>query len=323
MSTPPNTPSDTSNHPTYYNQPVIRSGHWAWQIIVYFWIGGIAGVSYVISVIASLVGEKEDEEIGRWGRYISIVGMLLSPILLIWDLGKPSRFLNMLRIFKPNSPMSMGTWGVVTLSGFVGISAVLQAAQDRRMTFISGLFGGWKRVAEPIGALLGLFMASYTGILISNTAVPLWARNRKTNAPIFLSSAFANAAAMLSLLLAITGRGTRRTEEKLAQLQLGATITESALLVHELNHLGPYLRKPFTEGKSSNYFYGSVATGIVLPTLMGNPRARWLKILKAILTLVGGLLFRAAIIEGGHESADDPQAYHLFNAMEARERGKE
>jgi formate-dependent nitrite reductase membrane component NrfD len=322
MSTPPNIPpSDTPNHPTYYNQPVIRSGHWTWQIIVYFWVGGIAGASYVIGVVANLFGSKEDAELGRWGRYVAVAGALISPILLIWDLGKPSRFLNMLRIIKFRSPMSIGTYGLVGFSGFAGISAVLQAMQDLQVKFpfINPLRTFHYRILEPLGTLLGLFMGGYTGVLISNTVVPLWARNYKTNSPVFLSSAFANAAAMLSLILTLTGRGTRRTEAKLAQIQLGATITEAALLVHELDHLGPYLRKPLTEGKSSPYFYGSVITGILLPLLIGNPRARWTQIIKAILTLIGGLLFRTAIIEGGHESADDPQAYHLFNEMEERD----
>lgn len=322
MSTPPNIPpSDTPNHPTYYNQPVIRSGHWTWQIILYFWVGGIAGASYVIGVVANLFGSKEDAELGRWGRYVALIGALISPILLIWDLGKPSRFFNMLRIIKVRSPMSVGTYGLIGFSGFAGISAVLQAIQDFRihLPFIDTFRTFHYRILEPLGTLLGLFMAGYTGVLISNTVVPLWARNYKTNSPVFLSSAFANAAAMLSLILTLTGRGTRRTEEKLAQMQLGATITEAALLVHELDHLGPYLRKPLMEGQSSKYFYGSVIAGILLPTLMGTPRTRWLKIVKAVLTLIGGLLFRTAIIEGGHESADDPQAYHLFNEMEQQD----
>lgn len=326
MPTPPNIPPpDTPNHPTYYNQPVIRSGHWTWQIILYFWVGGIAGASYVMGVVANLFGSKEEQPIARWGRYVGLVGALISPILLIWDLGKPSRFFNMLRIIKFRSPMNLGTYGLVGFSGFAGISALLQAIQDFRINLpgINPIRTLHYRVLEPLGTLLGLFMGGYTGVLISNTVVPLWARNYKSNSPVFLSSAFANAAAMLSLLLTITGQGNRRADEKLGQLQLGATMAEAALLVHEMEHLGPYLRKPLTHGKSAKYFYGSLLTGIVVPALMGTPRARWLKILKSLLTLIGGLLFRTAIIEGGHESAEDPQAYHLFNEMEERERRKE
>lgn len=322
MTTPP---SDTPNHPTYYDQPVIRSGHWTWQIIVYFWVGGIAGASYVIGIVADRFGNEEDKELGRWGRYIGLTGALISPIMLIWDLGKPTRFLNMLRIIKVRSPMSVGTWGLVTFSGFAGISAVFQAIQDFKIQVPLGnpLKTLYQKGIEPFGTLLGLFMGGYTGVLLSNTAVPLWARNYKTNSPVFLSSAFANAAAMLSLVQIVTGRSNRRTEEKLGQLQLGATMTEAALLVHEMEHLGPYLRTPLTHGKSAKYFYGSLFLGMVLPSLMGTPRAAWLRIVKALLTLIGGLLFRTAIIEGGHESGKDPQAYHLFNELEREEKRKE
>jgi formate-dependent nitrite reductase membrane component NrfD len=309
-------PDDPTPVPTYYNQPVIRSGHWHGLISSYFWVGGIAGTSYTLGILASLVGTKEDEEIGRWGRYVATVGLVISAVLLILDLGKPQRFLNMLRIFKPSSPMSVGTWGVVSLSPVVGASMLLQLGIDRNVKIAKQLMPVWKYTGELVGIPLGLFLATYTGVLISNTAVPLWARNRHTNAPVFLSSAFANGAAMLSLLLAVTKRGNARNESTLAHIQLGATVAEAALIVHELDHLGAYLRRPLLQGKSAKYFYGSVLCGLLLPTLVGNPKARWAKILKALLTLLGGFLFRTAIIEGGHEGANDPQAYHHFNDIE-------
>jgi formate-dependent nitrite reductase membrane component NrfD len=303
-------------HPTYYDQPVVRSGHWHWQIILYFWIGGIAGASYMIGVIAALLGDKEHEEIGRAGRYVALVGMILSPILLIWDLGKPARFLNMLRRFKMTSPMSIGTWGVTLLGGFVGGSALLQAGKDRGIARAGQWLPIWNRVVESFGALMGLFMAGYTGVLISTTAVPLWARNYKTNAATFLGSALANGAAMLSLVLTLNGRGNRQSEVRLSRIQLGATLTETLLLIYELRHLGSRLRRPWTRGRTAKFFYGSVLSGLVFPTLLGTPRSAWLKIAKATSTLLGGLLFRTAIIEGGHESAEDPQAYHMFNEIE-------
>ncbi len=323
MSTSPDIPpSDTPNHPAYYNQPVIRSGHWGWQIILYFWVGGIAGAGYVIGVMANRFGNQEDVILARWGRYVGFAGAVISPILLIWDLGKPRRFLNMLRIIKFRSPMSIGTYGLIGFSGFAGISAFFQVMEDFRLNVpvvnIARTF--YYRLLEPFGTLLGLFMAGYTGVLISNTAVPLWARNYKTNSPVFLSSAFATGSALLSLIVAVTGGGSRKTSEKLAKIQLGATASEAALLVYELDHLGDYLRRPLTQGKSRNLFYSSIATGILFPTLMGTTRSRRLQIVKAILTLIGGLLFRSAVIRGGHESAKDPRAYHLFNEMEERER---
>ncbi|MGH2541218.1 MAG: NrfD/PsrC family molybdoenzyme membrane anchor subunit, partial [Ardenticatenaceae bacterium] len=226
---------------------------------------------------------------------------------------------HMLRIFKPRSPMSVGSWGLVFFGGFATISVFLQAARDGLFDWFqpfawlgrAGRGTLWAKPFEAVGAWFGLFMGGYTGVLISNTAVPLWARNYKTNGPVFLSSALATAAAAVSLLLALTGRAPHASERKLAIVQGGATWAEGALLAYELHHLGP-LREPLTKGKSAPFFYLSALCGLVLPTLIGIPTHRGLKIIKALLTLAGGFLLRAALVLGGKESGQDPQAYFWF-----------
>src|SRR5690606_30915044 len=137
---------------------------------------------YVIAIVAALSDRKTYAELARVGRYTALGGMVISPILLIWDLGKPGRFLNMVRTFKPRSPMSVGTWGVTLLGGMVGGSSVLQAADDRGISRAGALLRGWNRVIEPFGTLMGSFMAGYTGVLLAPTAVPLWARSYERNA---------------------------------------------------------------------------------------------------------------------------------------------
>ena len=96
--------------------------------MLYFFLGGIAAGAYTIATLAEVFGDKRHRPIVRAGRYIALPCLAVSPLLLIKDLGKPTRFFNMLRVFKLKSPMSMGTWGLVTFSGFAGLSAVAELA---------------------------------------------------------------------------------------------------------------------------------------------------------------------------------------------------
>jgi hypothetical protein len=101
-------PGQEQREPTYYNYPVLKEPTWGWEIIWYFFFGGLAAGCYVIASIASLFGSSEDRAVARAGYYASLLALLPCPPLLIKDLGKPERFLNMLRIFKVKSPMSIG-----------------------------------------------------------------------------------------------------------------------------------------------------------------------------------------------------------------------
>src|SRR5690242_14518577 len=121
---------------TYYDYPVLKAPIWRWEIIWYFFLGGLAAGCYVIASIATLFGSQEDRVVARTGYYLSLLALLPCPPLLIKDLGRPERFLNMLRIFKVKSPMSMGVWGLLSFSLFSGLTAVIQAARD-------GFLGKW------------------------------------------------------------------------------------------------------------------------------------------------------------------------------------
>ena len=122
--------------PSYYDYPVLKGPTWRWEIIWYFFFGGLAAGCYVIASIASLFGGKEDRAVVRAGYYLSLLAILPCPPLLIKDLGRPERFLHMLRLFKVKSPMSVGTWGLVSFSFFCGLAEVNQWARD-------GVLGNW------------------------------------------------------------------------------------------------------------------------------------------------------------------------------------
>ena len=129
-----------SGQKTYYNQPVIKKAHWKWEIVLYFFLGGLAGGSYLAASLADLLGSpRRDAPLVRAGRYLSFACIIVSPILLIKDLGRPERFLHMLRVLKFRSPMSLGTWGLSLFGMFCGLTATHQMAKD---TGLSATFQG-------------------------------------------------------------------------------------------------------------------------------------------------------------------------------------
>src|SRR6185436_2058139 len=149
----------TAEEDSYYGLPLLKETVWQWPIPVYFYVGGLAGASAALGAAASVFGNGKLKRIARRGRLIAAAGAVASAGLLIQDLGVRRRFLYMLRVFRPTSPMNLGTW---LLSGF-GACATL--------ALLPGRIG--KAFACGSG-VLGLPLTSYTGVLLNNTAVPLW-----------------------------------------------------------------------------------------------------------------------------------------------------
>src|SRR5215831_20904957 len=213
-------PERELQEPSYYDYPVLKEPVWRWEIIWYFFFGGLAAGCYVIATIASLFGSREDRAVVRPGYYASLLAVIPCPFLLIKDLGRPERFLNMFRMFKVRSPMSMGTWALLGFGLTSGITATIQAARD-------GLLGQWwgarllaalpqKMIALP-GAALGMFLGGYTGVLLTATSIPLWSRSKLLGA-VFTSSAMSTSAALISLLLRLAN-APARTLHKLERLE--------------------------------------------------------------------------------------------------------
>jgi formate-dependent nitrite reductase membrane component NrfD len=314
----------------YYNLPLLKKAHWTWEVILYFFIGGVAGGSYLAATLADLLGSTRDASLIRAGRYLSFVGIIISPILLIRDLGRPERFHHMLRVFKLRSPMSLGTWGLTTFGLFCGITTAYQMTKDGLLDwlpFFPRLFKALPiKFIEVVGSFFGLFVASYTGVLLAATAVPVWARARLVLGPLFLTSALSTALAALSFILSL-GRRNQDSLEKLERAELVTMSTELGLISSLPVILGP-LARPLFKGKVGVFFrVGTIGGGLLLPLLthLGwkltrkhTPRA--LNIGTSLLVLTGGLIFRYVWIVAGRASADDPQETHNYNAIEWKER---
>ena len=160
---------------SYYGHPVIKQPVWKPEIPFYFFFGGLGGASAGLALLAQARG---NEELARRAWANALAGVAASPLLLISDLGKPARFLNMLRVFKVTSPMSVGSW----LLSASGLATTLAAADAW-----TGRLPAPGRVARPLAAGLGLPLATYTAALVANTAVPVWHEARTTLPFLFAS----------------------------------------------------------------------------------------------------------------------------------------
>lgn len=154
----------------YYKQPMLKEPQWTQLIPLYFFVGGATGSLGVIGSLADVLGKER--ELALQARWMAIGGSVISGILLVWDLGRPARFLNMLRVFKPQSTMSVGSW---VLSGFslsAGASSFADALEQFFGTnWLVHLIRGGGRTGS---VLFGMPFHNYTGVLIGTTVIPVW-----------------------------------------------------------------------------------------------------------------------------------------------------
>lgn len=305
---------------SYYGRPVVKKPHWVWPVWVYFWAGGIAGGASAIATIADLWGNKEgDRSIVRAGRYIAMAGMLASPVLLIIDLQRPERFHHMLRVLKLRSPLSTGTWILTSLGILTGLNTARQIVEDGfiqadslpgKVALLSS-----NDATQLLQGLDGIGLGTYTGVLLSATAVPLWANADEAIAPTFLASAFSTGAAAITLTRALAGTKVEDLH-RLDPIERAAIVAELAGLAYGYSKLTPEVKKHVVAGKHTPGFLAALGLGMVGPLLMQllspkhGPLARLFAILTSLMVLSGGFFLRMSVIEAGKESSDDPDAYH-------------
>ena len=262
----------------------------------------------------------------RAGYYLSLLAVLPCPFLLIKDLGRPERFLNMLRIFKVKSPMSMGVWGLITFSLFSGVTALIQAARD-------GMLGRWRgarllaalpqKVLALPGTALGTFLGGYTGVLLAATSIPLWSRSKLLGA-VFVSSAMSTSSALISLVLRLSG-APGHVLHKLERLEWAALLVEMTGLLAFLRGAGRTARPLVGNGPAEHgpaFWRLVLGGGLALPWLLQtllllnhrlNRRAGLSGLLISLLVLMGGYFLRRTMIEAGHTSSMDARTT-LWNA---------
>lgn len=282
--------------PGYYGEPVVRPPVWTWEIPIYFFVGGLGGMSAVIAFAALLVHHFD---VARTAMWVAAVAVVLSPLLLILDLGRPHLFINMLRVFKPQSAMSMGAWiltafGGCVVPGLIGLE--LTAAHA-----FSGAFNDVLHTATGIlifsSAILGTLLATYTGVLLGATAIPAWFLHRVFLPIHFGTAGLGSAAGVLELL------GHRIAP--LNAIGFFAAGVETALLIW----------LAFNKHGAADRAIHEHASGwlIRIGEILNGPLALVLRLfgiipLAAISFLFGALVSRIGWIAVGKVSGRDPEA---------------
>jgi hypothetical protein len=294
--------------PSYHGMPVLREPVWRWMIPAYFFTGGLAGASAVLAAAAQATGGRGTARLVARCRLVAAGGAAASAALLVADLGRPSRFLNMLRVFRPTSPMNMGTWILTpfgALSGMAALPAIFPRAP--RAAHVAGLAAGYG------AGLFGLPLVGYTGVLISDTAVPVWQATRNTLPILFAFSGAVSAGAMLQLWPP-GGVGS----EMGRRFGLGAKAAEllvSFALDAEAARAARRVARPLHRGRSGVLLQAARAlVAASLATDLVAPRRRTLS---GALALAGTLALRFGIMLAGRASARDPQA-----AFQMQRRGR-
>jgi formate-dependent nitrite reductase membrane component NrfD len=298
-------------HDSYYGVPAVKAPHWRWLVILYFFFGGAAGASFTVGTVANLFAK--DRAVERAARYVGILALLPCPPLLILDLGRPERFLNMMRVFKLKSVMSLGSWALAGLSVFAGAAGGIEVLSD-----LSGreMFPGPRRAIGILGLPFSIFLSGYTGVLLAATNIPIWWRSFPFLSPTFVSSAYTGALTAIGAFLHLTGHTSSETHRRLARAEAicaSAELTGLALMLLRLGSIGAPLRS----GKLGRIFWPvTVIGGIVAPLALqfsGPVQGREVTAARrwglTALTLMGGVSLRAAMIFAGRESAARPEDY--------------
>jgi formate-dependent nitrite reductase membrane component NrfD len=275
---------------SYYGRPIIKEPTWTWEIPAYFFTGGLAGASAVLSSAARVSG---NQTLARRALYIGAVADLVSPALLISDLGRPERFHHMLRVVKVTSPMNLGSWVLLVNGGATTTAALLQLLDKWRPVRVA---------ASIVSALAGPPLATYTGVLVADTAIPVWHEGRHELPWIFGASAVASAGGAAAMFVPPRDAGPAR------RLAIAGVLAEGALMqamelrlgrVGEVYHQGE-------AGKLSWAAKGLAAAGAALLAKRGR-KSRASAAVGGALVCAGELCLRWAVYKAGFQSARDPK----------------
>lgn len=281
--------------PGYYGRPVLKAPVWTWEVPTYFFVGGAAGAAAVITVVARLAGA--DPALVRHARWIAGIGAVISPLLLISDLGRPARFLNMLRVFKLQSPMSIGVWTLVAFSGAVALSILIDLFAPA--TGAPPLVSAVSLAADLVALATGLILATYTGVLIGATTIPVWSSHVQLLPIHFGASALGAAVSLIELAghrtasMNIIGIGAAAVETLVAlRLELARDAVTRVL------RAGP----PGAGVRSGGALTGPVP---LLLRLIGATSAP-LRVTAALSAIAGSLVTRFGWVAAGRRAAVEP-----------------
>lgn len=307
---------------------LLKSAEWPLLIDIYFFLGGIAGGAFVIATIAHLLGPDRYRSVVRTGYYVAFLAVLPTPILLIVDLGLPTRFLHMMMVSKPStaigqgamtlgpfhlkplSPMSMGAWALLVFSGCAFIAALDVLLEHRGGRGFPGL----RTLVGIVGSVFGFFLAAYPGVLLGATARPLFISGHWLGA-VFVAVGASTGAAMIALVLAISGSDRRDALAALMRAVAVALVVQAVALVLFIVTVWisgstgvTRALTPLLSGEQSLAFWlGAVMAGLVVPLALhfaGGMRrtSAGVAALVSVLVLVGGFVIKYVLVAAGQST---------------------
>ncbi|MEU8349682.1 MULTISPECIES: NrfD/PsrC family molybdoenzyme membrane anchor subunit [unclassified Streptomyces] len=284
---------------SYYGRPVVKAPAWqARDIAGYFFTGGLAGAGSVLAAGAGLTGRHAT---AKAMKVSSLAAISLSTAALIHDLGRPERFANMLRVIKPTSPMSVGSW---LLAGY-GPAAGAAAGSA-----LTGLLPRAGRAATGVAAVLGPAVAAYTAVLAADTAVPAWHDAHRELPYVFTASATAAAAGMALTLAPARENGPARNAALLAA-------AGEAVAVRLMKRRTGIVAETYEQGRGGRLLRAAerlTAGGALGAALLGRHRAA--AVASGLALLAGSACTRFGIFHAGIASAEDPR----YTVVPQRER---
>jgi formate-dependent nitrite reductase membrane component NrfD len=275
---------------SYYGRSIVKEPVWNPEIPLYFFTGGLAGASAVLHGFAKLTG---NDRLAKSALFIGAAADVANPVLLIKDLGRPERFLHMLRMFKVTSPMSVGSWILVVSSGASNTAAALELLHILRPV---------KWLAEAVSFVSGPPLATYTGALLANTAIPVWSEARDELPWIFGASAAASAGAAAAMFTPTEAAGPAR------RVALAGVATELGLMQAMEKRLG-FVGEVYKQGEAGRFNKVTKACTLAGAGLLAwrGKRSRAAAVAGGSLILAGELALRWSVFKAGFQSARDPR----------------
>lgn len=302
-------PEPAREEPTYYDRPVLKESVWSWDIPTYYYLGGAAGAALTLGAATQLRPGHDLDQFVRHCHWVGVIGSTVGAAFLIHDLGRPARFLNMMRVFRPTSPMNLGSW-VLAWAAPTAITAGLWVRRGGSLRYIS-------ESAGYASGFIGLTLSTYTGVLVSNTAVPLYVEARHIMPILFGASALASAAALLDMVHE-GDAGCNITHIAGTVGRVGELIA-GTVLEHQVNRI-ERVGRPLREGVSGALWKASkLLTVASLAVSFWPGRVRQKRRIAAGLATAGSLALRFAVHYAGKASARDPRA--TFELQRSRESG--
>ena len=286
---------------SYYGNNVVKPAPWTHDIAAYLFLGGLAGGSGLVGAGGAATGRPA---LRRAGRFAAVASAALGGLALTRDLGRPDRALNMMRVAKLTSPMSVGTW---ILTGFGAFAGLAMASETGRMLLPedNGL-ARTLRVMDPVAtagtAAFSMPLAAYTAVLLSDTATPTWRESYRELPFVFVGSANAAAAGLALVTVPASQNAPAR---RLAALGAAVELGAGELMERRMH---PLVAEPLHQGRPGTMLKAAKALtlgGAVGATVLG--RTRFGAVLSGIALMLGSVLTRFGVFEAGMESAKDPK----------------